>query len=91
MAKKAEADLFVQLSNGSRLSITGCPLASSSLDDLKGAIAEQTEVPPDRQRILFAGKELHAGSKTLDKSGVGARGNRCLYKLQDLHSSTCWF
>ena len=52
-------ELFVQTLTGKCITVKAVP--SATVEDLKGQIHAAEGIPPDRQRIIFAGKQLEDG------------------------------
>ena len=58
------AELFVELEDETVITLD--VESSDSIEAIKGKIQDQTTIPPDRQRLFFAGRELDNGRTLSD-------------------------
>jgi Ubiquitin family len=81
-SSSSEAPLYVQLMSGKKLKLE-LSIETTTVLQLKQLIEQSSDVPPERQRLLFSGREIpkERDSKTLAKAGIGANGIRYLHMV----------
>eukprot|EP00953_Heterococcus_sp_UTEX-ZZ885_P019664 10977-Heterococcus_DN1.PRE.3 len=81
-SSSGEPPLYVQLMSGKKLKLE-LSIETTTVLQLKQLIEQSSDVPPERQRLLFSGREIpkERDSKTLAKAGIGANGIRYLHMV----------
>ena len=73
-------DLFVKMHTGKTIVIKVDP--EGKVDDIKYEIERKTQICPDKQRLLFAGKQLSIG-QSLKFYGISEENTiHCLKRLR---------
>jgi Ubiquitin family len=81
-SSSSEPPLYVQLMSGKKLKLE-LSIENTTVLQLKQLIEQSSDVPPERQRLLFSGREIpkERDSKTLAKAGIGANGIRYIHMV----------
>ena len=77
--------IYVKTSTGQ--SITLAVLLDDSIESVKAKIQDELSIPPDQQKLTFAGKQLLEDDLTL--SDYDVEGEATLYLIPQLCASTC--
>ena len=79
-ASKTKAEMFVKTLTGKTITVYISP--SETIEDLKVLIQEREGIPPDQQRLIFAGRQLEDGRILADYNIPPGSTFHCVLRLR---------